>query len=176
LVDAAAILDLWAEEERVEPEQQAMVYLWMRSPRELPIKLRAIPNLKARWAVGGVTAANLYAPTLTADPIPDVWVSSDVPFEKVADVLRGEIVPTGANLRLMQTGGDPALHHAGTLGSSMLRPNADEGEERDLIVVSGPRAYVEARASTERGPEVAQNVRALILGRTDSNTARGPST
>lgn len=170
--DAPAILDRWADEERTA-EHSTGLYVWTPSLRELHSRLVKLSESGLRWALGGVSAANLYAPSLTAEPVPEVWIPADVPAAKVAEVLGGELVESGASLRILQTAGDPALRHAAPRPAAPDRdPPFGAGEA--TLLVSAPRAFVEARAAAGRGPDVAANVRRLFLASTDS-TARGPN-
>lgn len=162
VIDASAILDKWADEERTTPEYSAGLYVWTRSQRDLYSKVLKISGLGVRWALGGVSAANLHTPTLTTEAIPEVWIPAEVAPEKVADQLGGEIVSTGANIRLMQASGDLALHHATPKAAPPNLPSSVEGGQ-GLMLVSIPRAYIEARAASGRGPDVAQNVRRMFL-------------
>ena len=170
--DAPAILDRWADEER-PAEQATGLYVWAPSPRELHAKLVKLSASGLRWALGGVSAANRYAPSLTAEPVPEVWIPADVPAAQVAEVLGGELVESGASLRVLQTAGDPALRHA---APRLAGPDRDPpfGAGEATLLVSAPRAFVEARAAAGRGPDVAANVRRLFLASTDS-TAQGPN-
>jgi len=166
IADAGAILDRWAEEERTDPEHSVGLYVWTRSARELSSRLLVLSRLGIIWALGGVYAANLYAPTLTADPTPSLWLPADVAVERVARAVGGEIVTTGASVNILQTSGDPALNARRVLPVTQHVPEAPE-----LFVVSPPRAYIEARASSGRGPDVAQNLRLQFLARVHSETA-----
>jgi len=159
IADTGGILDRWADEERTEPEHSVGLYVWTRSGRELSSQLLTLSRLGITWALGGVYAANLYAPTLTADPTPSLWLPADVAVENVARAMGGEIVTTGASVILQQTSGDPALNARRVLHVTQQGPEAPE-----FFVVSPPRAYVEARASSGRGPDVAQNLRQHFLG------------
>jgi hypothetical protein len=161
--DAAVILDRWADEERGAAEQSTGLYVWSPSIRALHAKLTELPRSGLRWALGGVSAANLYAPMLTGDPLPDVWIPADVPAESVARILGGEVVSSGANLRLRQSPGDPALHHVAPKVVVTSRDPAGD-TALTLMLVSVPRAYVEARSAAGRGPEVAQHLRRVFLG------------
>ena len=91
LTDLGALLDLWAQEER-EVERVTGLYVWSRSPAAVYDKLPALNDLKVQWALAGVSAANLYAPTLTTTPNPIVRIDASVPASRVAEALGGEIV------------------------------------------------------------------------------------
>ena len=154
LSDPGALLDLWAAEERTTPELVTDLSVWSRTPDEL---LDRFTSLDARlpYALGGAVAANIHAPTLTVTPRPDVWIPAGTPSAELARQLGGEIVESGANVRVLQSAGDVALHLARTLPSKHKRGSG-------LSVVSPYRAYVEASASSGRGPEAADALRRVL--------------
>ncbi len=128
------------------------------------------------WAVGGVRAADLYAPTLTAPPSLTLWAPNDMPASAVAGALKGEVVREGATLTLRQTPRDPWARHRVRLHQGRLvpvvrtpapagpAPSVDAFDEdpddvlaralrpwaaepiEGLTLVSRPRAFVEALA------------------------------
>jgi len=164
LRDAGALLDLWSDEERLEPEEVTTINAWSRTPMDLLKRLSRLRDAELRFAVGGTAAANLYAPTLTVDPIPDVWIPADIPPVRVAQLIGGIVVESGANLRLIQRTGDFALWNARTLqGMNLAVPGA--------WVVSPYRAYVEARHTAGRGPDAAAALRDKLALLQEATTA-----
>jgi len=159
LTEAGGVLDLWAAEEE-PPKRVTNLYVWSRSPQDLLQKLPELDRLDRKWAVGGTAAANLYAPTLSSDPNPAVWVDARLPIKEVASALGGEVVDKGFNLRIWQSSENLPLNLA-TLGAS-LKGSVSEAAV-NLRIVSPARAYIEAVAAGGRGPEVAQNLRERIL-------------
>lgn len=155
LSDPGALLDLWAAEERTTPEEVTGLSVWSRAPDELLDRLISLDAQQFPYALGGAAAANLYAPTLTVTPQPDVWILADTPAAKLAKQLGGEVVESGANVRVLQSAGDVALRLAQTLPSK-------HSQGRGLITVSAYRAYVEARAAAGRGPETADALRRVL--------------
>lgn len=152
--DVGGLLDLWTSEER-KPPQTASLYVYARNSRALYEKLVLLNNTKIRWAVGGVAAANLYAPTLTSDPEPTIWIDSWVPAKDIAAALAGEVVETGANVYIWQSENNFALRHAGQNGSMVIT---------GLNLVSEPRAFVESSMlKSQRALEVSQNLRQRII-------------
>src|ERR1700691_6138620 len=61
---------------RRSPQRITNLYVWSSSPQDLLRKLPELDRLDCRWAVGAAAAANLYAPTLSSDPDPAVWVDA----------------------------------------------------------------------------------------------------
>ena len=160
LRDPGALLEVWSTEER-RPERITSLYIWSRSPADLLGKLPQLHELKIQWAASGLSAANLYAPTLNTTPDPTIWVDSSQPATEIASLLGGEIVDKGANFQIWQSPGNFPLHNIGVWlpkgeHSIPIRPG-------DLNVVSEPRAYIETVSLPGRAPEVAQNLRERML-------------
>lgn len=150
---------LWIADEGPAPTVTGM-YLWTRAQVDI---LRALGQFGAErlsYAIGGVAAADLHEPTLTASPVVNTWIPLSTSPERMAVGLGAELVDSGANVFLWQAPGDPALRMAGPLGR--WRQDAPE-EVRGLSVVTPARAAVEALQATGRGPEVGENLRRRIL-------------
>lgn len=152
LVDPAHLLDLWAREEDRRAWTRHSLYVWARTPRELYGKIGNLQRASITGAIAGTAAANLYAPTLTILPWPELWIPAEVPVSAVAEALEGELVDEGANLYVWHAPGDVALRHA--------RPVTVPGIDQALPLVSRYRAYVEAAGAGGRSPEVAERLRA----------------
>jgi hypothetical protein len=150
LSNPGALLDLWGQEEG-RPEVITRVYAYAPSYHDLYPHIAELGYL-TNYAVGGVAAANLWAPLLTADPPPDIWIPAAAPAEDIARALGGTIVDSGENIHLWQTSGDPALLHRTLVARDDLR--------QQVRCVSWQRAYVEARRARGRGAEVADHLRA----------------
>jgi hypothetical protein len=163
LADPGALLDLWGAEERARPAVSKGVYVWSRSPAALYDKLSRL-QLDTDWALGGVGAANVYAPTLTVYPDPVVWVAERTPAEEVAMALGGEVAETGANMHIWQSAGDMPLRHAVTSGAA--EPARIGGQFQGLRLVSRARAYIETFGAPGRAAEVAQSLRTQLLSTT----------
>ncbi|MEP6621540.1 MAG: helix-turn-helix domain-containing protein [bacterium] len=158
LRDAGALLDRWADEERIEPEETTGINVWSRTPEEFLDQLSRAGVVDFEYALGGVAAANFYAPTLTVTPTADVWIPASVPAMQLASQLDGQVVASGANVRVLQTSGDAPLRLNQSTPSTSLRRSG-------LRVISVYRAYVEALHSPGRGPDAAKALRhTLRLG------------
>lgn len=157
--DAGALLDLWAGEER-RPERITNLYVWSRSPHELLEKLSDLSRLKGEWAIGGVAAANIYAPTLTSDVNPAIWLDARMPAQEVAAIVGGEIVEKGFNLQVWQSADNvPLVHASETARANWAMPKASP----KLRIVTPPRAYIETINGAGRAPEVARNLRERVF-------------
>jgi hypothetical protein len=162
LADRGALLDLWAAEEQQRPEKSYGLYVWGRSTQGLYEKLPSLNHLTPAWALAGAAAANAYAPTLTTNPDPVIWINARIPPEEVARTLQGEIVDKGANIQLWQSERNLPLELATYLSKK-------PGSGQELRLVSKPRAYLEAVRAAGRAPEIAQNLRERILSGNESD-------
>jgi hypothetical protein len=119
LTRPALALDQWAAEDRPKV-LETTVFMLARAPLEFLRHLTRLDHAGIPWAVGGVRAADLYAPTLTAPPALTVWVPNDVPASTVAAALKGQVVDGGATLTLRQTAKDPWMRHRLRLQDGLL--------------------------------------------------------
>lgn len=160
LINPGALLETWSAEER-QPERISSLYVYGRSPADLLVKLSQLGQLKVQWALSGVSAANLHAPTLNTTPDPTIWIDANQPVSEVASLLNGEIVEKGSNLQVWQSAGNFALQNIAPWlpkgGSNIPVPPGN------LNIVSEPRAYIETVSQPGRAPEVAQNIRERLL-------------
>ena len=156
--DPGRLLDAWAGGRNAAPEVAVRLYAWTRAPLDLYRKLaEEMEPLGIRWAIGGVAAANLYAPVLSVLPAPEVWVQADVPVERVAGALGAEVVREDEppSLVVWQREGDPALAFAARADDRIVRSRKLQG----LRLVTRSRAYVETRGSGVRAADVAEALR-----------------
>jgi hypothetical protein len=174
------ILDLWADEDTKSPKR-TLAYVWAPSPRALLEEFRKLSDVALYWALGGVSAANLYAPTLTAEPIPTLWIPDSVPASAALKALSGEAVTEGHNLVLQQTPNDPwALNRMEPTRQYEDAPRDPRTRVIEVLgpaiyswnpsrplptvpLVSKPRAYVEAvHEKRGRAAEVAEALRKAL--------------
>jgi len=159
---AEALLRLWETDGGPSPSVTSM-YMWSRTPEDLIRSVARVGDVTTDFAIGGVAAANLHEPTLSATPVVTVWIPASLPPAKIATALDADLVESGANVLLWQASGDPALRLAAQLRT--WRENAPEGLGR-LSVVTPARAVVEALQGTGRSREVGQALRQRILSET----------
>lgn len=100
------ILQTWVDEDR-EPMRVSRAYVYARHGGEMRKKLAGLSDAVDTWALGGVAAANQYAPTLTADPMPTIWIPDHDTAAAAAKAIGGEIVTEGANIVFWQVPKDP---------------------------------------------------------------------
>ena len=185
ITDPQRILDLWAAED-TPPVRETPLYVWSRSQLDLLRGLERLDGILDAWAIGGVAAANLYAPTLTTFPALSVWVPDEAAPDAVATALGGEVVAEGATLTLRQTTRDPWAWHrlrvrgrdAADLAStehaapgtllhrlrSAAAPPASLERVAGLSLVSRPRAIIEAlQDGRGRAEDVAAALRETLV-------------
>lgn len=151
LVEPAALLDLWAEENRDRGVRQLGAYvLPPRSGDVVEATDRLLRDAEVQHALTGVAAAALLAPFLTTLPAPTYWVDAAHPLEDLIRTLGGEPADSGANLVLMQADDNLPLVFA---------------NERDGIPLANLfRIYVDARTDPKRGREQADHFRRELIG------------
>lgn len=151
VVDAAALLDLWAEEEK-EPDviRSAAYALVPPGARAAVMFSGLLQEAGIDHAVSGVAAAALRAPFLTSIPVTEVRVTAAVPLATVLAALGARPVDEGANVVVVQTSDDLALRFR---------------SERDGVwVAAETRIYLDALRDPRRGKEQAQIFRETVLG------------
>ena len=158
-VNGGPMMELWATAGGTPPEESTGLYVWVRQEPDLLERLMKLSGGGFPYAIGGPLAADLYEPTLTSRPPPEVWIPASVAPIEVASYLGGEVVETGRNVSLLQAPGDPALRFRRRLGDWRKEPSGGLG---DLFLVSPPRAIAEASASAGRGPEAGSRLREVL--------------
>jgi hypothetical protein len=167
LADFGGLLELWSKEER-RPDTVTDIYVWSRSTNALYEKLPDIHKLNLKWAVAGTAAAYLYAPILTAPPLPIVYLDSAFPAQEVAKVLGGEVIDKGGNVQVWQSKGNAALYQTqrrDPAKGAVVDPRAGHG---DLEIISKPRAYIETIHAAGRSPDIAHALREQMLQESDA--------
>ena len=151
LVDPAALLDTWAEENRDHGVHRLSVYFLPPGGRDPTVAAaRRLRTHKIDYALTGVAAAARLAPFLTTIPAMAVWIDEAQPLQEIAEMLKAEPADRGANLVLMQAKDNAPLAFA---------------HERDNIWFANIfRIYHDARRDPKRGREQAEHLRREIIG------------
>lgn len=150
VVDAAALLDLWAEEQADKP-RRTRAYLLGQTPSQVAEQLCVgLDDAGIDHALTGPAAASLVAPFVTAVPVVDVWVAATADADRVCAAVDAEQVATGHNVVLRQGKDDHPL---------MFRRRID-----DRWVVNPFRLYLDLRANPQRGVEQATHLRQEVIG------------
>jgi hypothetical protein len=150
LVDATALLDLWAEEVTESPAR-ALGYLLAQTPQRLIADIGAnLGRAGIDYALTGAAGASLVAPFVTSIPVVDVWVTSAVSTEELYTATDADPVAEGHNVVFLQDRDDtPLAFHV----------------ETDGLWVANPfRLYVDLRRDPRRGPEQANHLRQEAIG------------
>ena len=135
--DALALAQTWSAEEAA-PLVVARGHLYGSTPNNV---MRAALDACGEGAVGGVMAANQYAPTLTRLPFPlRFWVPAEFDASRLQDGAWEE-TEQGANLEIVRAKGDG------------WRPHRDS---QGLPKVSAWRAWMEISAAGGRTGELAE--------------------
>lgn len=150
------LLDLWIRDGGPKPKVTHL-FVWSRGRQDLLKMLAQLDAEKIPYAVGGVAAADLYVPTLTERPDPEIWIPAALPPATLARALDGEVIESGSNMKVWQASADPALLRAREMGAWKTGPLDT------LRLVSPPRAVVEAARGRGRANEVSDRLRREIF-------------
>ena len=149
VANPTALLDVWAEE-AAAPARRTRAYLLARTPellvRDLGTKLR---KAGLEYALTGAGAASLVAPFVTATPVVEVWVPSEVGPEELFDAVGADPVLDGHNIAFLQAKGDTPL---------VFRE-----EREDLWLVDRFRLYADLLRDPRRGKEQAEKLRREVI-------------
>lgn len=151
IADPAALLDLWAEENRDRGVRQVGTYvLPPRGGGIVEGTAQALRVAKVDHALTGVGAAAMLAPFVTTLPAATFWVDGGHPPDDLIEKLGAETADRGANVVLMQADDNLPLAFA---------------DERDgLRLANVFRIYLDARADPKRGREQAEHFRREVIG------------
>lgn len=151
VVDATALLDLWAEENTDRGVRRVRAYRLARDPRELTGVVSAgFDAAGIGHAVTGAAAAALIAPFVTAVPVVEIWVDSLVSLDDAVVPAGAELVDDGANLVLTRGNGD--------------EPLAFRRQVERTWIVNPLRLFHDLRRDPRRGPEQADKIRTEVIG------------
>lgn len=150
IVNAGALLDLWAEENIDRDVERTAAFLLARTPKELVGAVgERLGHAGVQYAVTGAAAAMTLAPFVTAVATVDVWVTAGATPKWLLDVLEAERVDTGANAVIGQAPGDAPL--------------AFRGQHDGVWMVNPMRLYYDLRRDPRRGREQADRVREEVI-------------
>ncbi|CAN5909479.1 hypothetical protein BH23ACT10_BH23ACT10_20750 [soil metagenome] len=150
VVNAAALLELWAEEQQDKP-RRTRAHLLGQTPSLVAEQLCAgLDDAGIDYALTGPAAASIVAPFVTAVPVVDVWVAATADPDRVCAAVDAEQVPTGHNILFNQARDDHPL---------VFRKRID-----DRWIVNPFRLYLDLRANPQRGVEQAAHLRREAIG------------
>lgn len=150
VADAAALLDLWAEEQQ-DKTQHTRAYLLGQTSALVAERLCVgLDDAGIGYALTGPAAASMVAPFVTAVPVVDVWIAATADPDRVCVAVGAEPVSTGHNIVFRQARNDLPL---------VFRQCID-----DRSVVNPFRLYLDLRANPQRGVEQAAHLRREVIG------------
>lgn len=139
LMKPTQLAQMWSQEEAA-PKVALRGYLYGASPDDIARKLI---HVCPEGVIGGVMAANNYAPTLTRVPFPvRLWVPEGFWLGRFLEAGVEEIAE-GVNLEIVQAKGDPWRHHRDISALPQLSPW---------------RAWLEVSAASGRVGELAETL------------------
>ena len=147
IVNRAALLDLWAEEQLERP-RRTLGHLLAQTPQQLIQQLTInLGRAGIDYALTGAAAANLVAPFVTAIPVVEVWVAETA--APAALRAAADPVTEGQNVVFLQAKDDAPL--------------AFREQRRDLWVANRFRLYADLRRDPRRGREQADHLREQVI-------------
>ncbi len=150
VTDPAALLDLWAEEQRDQP-QRTRAYLLAQTPQQLIERLGSnLTGADIGYALTGAAGASLVAPFVTAVPVVEAWVAATAAPEEVLRGARAEPVTEGQNVVFLQGKNDLPL---------AFREHWDH-----VWIANRFRLYLDLRRDPRRGREQADHLREEVIG------------
>lgn len=150
VLNASALLDLWAEEERSRT-LRTPGFVLAQTPRQLLEKVaKALEQAEIDHATTGAAAANLLAPFVTAIPVIELWVTALATFDALGQSIGFEQVSDGANVALLQQKDDTPL--------------AFRERRSGVWLANRYRIYVDLLKDPRRGREQAQHLRNEVIG------------
>jgi hypothetical protein len=150
VTNPAALLDLWAEE-NVERPMRTLGHLLAQSPQQLIKALGGnLERSSIDYALTGPAAASLIAPSVTAIPVIDVWVSAVTAPKELYEAAHADAVTEGQNIVFLQAKDDTPL--------------AFRDKVSGLWVANRFRLYADLRRDPRRGREQAEHLRREVIG------------
>lgn len=150
VVDSAALLDLWAEEQTEQPTR-THAYLLAPTPQKLVRELGAnLGQAGIDYALTGAAGASQVAPFVTAIPVAEVWVAATAAPEELYDGARADPVADGQNVVFLQGKDDTPL--------------AFREQAKGLWLANRFRLYADLRRNPRRGREQAEHLRREVIG------------
>lgn len=151
LANPAALLDLWAEEEKEPGARRTTAYVLTRPGIQLADVLsERLSGAAIDHAVTGVAAAAMLAPALTSVSVNQIRLTARLPASEALRALDARFTEEGSNLVLVQGADDVELRFRRQVAGTWLAANT--------------RIYLDALRDPRRGKEQAQAFRESVLG------------
>lgn len=151
LANPAALLDLWAEEEKEPGTRRTTAYVLTRPGIQLAAVLsERLSAVGIDHAVTGVAGAAILAPALTSVSVTQIRLTAEIPAVEALQALDARSTEEGSNLMLVQGADDAELRFRRRVAGTWLAAET--------------RIYLDALRDPRRGKEQAQAFRASVLG------------
>lgn len=150
VVQPAALLDLWVEE-----QAEAIIwtpgYLLAQTPGQVVERLcDGLADADIPHALTGAAGASVVAPFVTAVPVAEVWVPAAVDHLRLLNAAGAKNVAEGHNVMFLQENDDTPL--------------AFRAQHRGLWVANVIRLYGDLLRDPKRGREQAAHLREEVIG------------
>lgn len=152
IASPAALLDLWAEEERDATSAERLSFFLLGQSERMRIATlaREFAQTGFRYAFTGAAGASMIAPFVTAVPVIEAWIPASVTVAQLAEVTHATPVPEGPNVVLLQGRDDSPL---------LFNEEID-----DVWVANRFRVYLDLLRDPRRGAEQARHLREEAIG------------
>ena len=150
LIDATALVDLWAEENN-DRAVRTPAYALAQTSRQ--VVARVVDNLSRgniEYALTGAAAGNILSPLVTAVPVIEIWASSALPAVDLCRAAKVEAVADGHNVVFLQARDNLPMRFTDDFGG--------------VRVANRFRVYADLLHDPRRGREQAENLRREVIG------------
>ena len=146
----AALLELWAEEQRDDPRRTRAYLLAQTSHQTVEELAVGLERAGVAYALTGAAGATLLAPFVTSVRTIEVWVTATASADVLCTATGAEPVEEGHNVVFLQAKDDAPL---------TLRQR-----QQEYWVANPFRLYVDLRRDPQRGREQAEHLRREVIG------------
>jgi hypothetical protein len=151
LAKPAALLDLWAEEEKERGARRTTAFVFARPGTRTAVLLsERLGGAGITHAITGIAAAAILAPALTSVPVTQVRVTAAIPVGDALKVIEARQTEEGSNLVIVQGADDAELR---------FRREVD-----GMWLAADTRIYLDSLRDPRRGKEQAQLFRESVMG------------
>jgi len=151
VTNPAALLDLWADEERERGARRTAAFVLTRpGTRTAALLSERLGGAGITHAITGIAAGAILAPVFTSVPVTQVRVTAAIPASEALKALEARQAEEGSNLVIVQGADDAELR---------FRREVD-----GIWLAADTRIYLDSLRDPRRGKEQAQVFRESVLG------------
>lgn len=151
ITNPAALLDLWAEEEKERGARRTAAFVLAQpGTRSAALLSERLGGAGIVHAITGIAAAAILAPALTSVPVTQVRMTAAIPASDALKTLGARQTDEGSNLVMVQGADDAELR---------FRREVD-----GIWLAADTRIYLDSLRDPRRGKEQAQVFRESVLG------------